>query len=1036
MIRWMAQNKVASNLLMFMIVGAGLLIGTDTRQEVFPEFDLDSIQIVIPYPGAPPSEIEEALCIPVEKAVQSIDGIKKIQSWSYEGAGRLLLELEADSDQAKVLEEVKYAVDRITTIPEDAEAPMVQLVQIKRGVLSLVIYGDASPQILKEWSEIVKDTLLQNPEITQAETADSLGSEISIEISEAQLRRYQLTLPQISQIIRQYTLDLPAGKLKTAAGDILIRTKSRRYSAAEYAEIPVITDSQGVVTLGEIANIQDTLEESDLKKTYNGFPATLIDVYRVGDQTPTRISEVVQEMLTSLNPRLPASLRIAILNDRSRILQDRIDLLMRNLRMGLILVFVVLALFLDVKLSFWIMMGIPVAFLGALGLMPALGASINMISLFAYILMLGIVVDDAIVVGENIYTYQEKGLTPEQAAVEGAREISIPVVMSVLTTMAAFTPLFFVPGTTGKFFVIIPYIVIIILGFSLIESLFILPAHLSHPSRWKFPGSGLLEIVRRYVSRGLEFVSHKIYLVSLRIALEFRYTSLALAVFMILCSVGFVAGGRMKFTFMPKIDADVVRASLTMPFGTPAHLTEAATAKMIQDAQVLIRKYEDEKKHPVSTGVFSVSGNGGGNESSVNVYLKSLDERGFSAAEFTRKWQTLVGEIPGAEALQFRFSTGAGPANDLEIQMSHPDFFILDTLVSRLKQEMSQYPGVSNIDDNLSDGKPEIQLSLRPEGVLAGFNEQGLTQQIRAAFQGIEVLKFIRDQNEVNVKLRYPIEERSWFQNLETMIVRSPQGQEMPLFQVAFLRKNQAFSQIERIDGQRIVNVSASVDENVSNSNEIVLGLQSGIVKELKEQFPQLHISFEGASSAQKESMDSLKKYGILALFMIFGLLALQFRSYLQPIIIMSAIPFGVIGAIWGHFFMGYDLSIISMMGIVALTGIVVNDSLIMVDFINQARENGETLIQSILEAGVRRFRPILLTSLTTFFGLIPMIFEQSLQARFLIPMALSLAFGVMFATVITLVLIPVLYLILDDAVSFVKKTTAWLSSPFQESVS
>ena len=1023
LVEWMAKNPVAANLLMFVCLIGGFINLNSIKQEVFPEFELDIINIAIPYGGATPADIEESILIPVEEALEGIVDIKNVRAYANEGSGRFRIELEEGSDNPRVLEEVKTAVSNISSFPEDSETPLVNMIRRRREVMQLVLFGNISEQALIDLAENVKNNLLSKEKITQVDVIGIRDHEISIEIPQTQLQRYGLTMQQVANTIRVSTLDLPGGTLKTSGGDVLIRTKERRYTAAEYARIPILSTEDGEVLLEDIGTVKDSFEEVDTVSTYNGMPSILIEIYRVGNQTPTEISETARISLADIKDRFPPGVEIEIMNDSSLALEDRINLLVKNAALGLGLVLLLLALFLESKLAFWISMGIPISFMGAFLLMPAADTSINMMSLFAFILVLGIVVDDAIVVGENIYAHQEMGKSKLRASVEGTLEIGGPVLFAILTSIVAFMPFFFIAGIMGKFMKAIPIIVVIVLVVSLLECLYILPAHLAHSNKFrKHKGLlGKLEKIKAYPSLGMEKAIHGPYCKLLNLAIEYRYTTLAIGVFMLVVGGGAVAAGHLKYTFMPRIEGDRVIASVTMPFGTPLHITRQAQEKLVKEAQTLIAEYDQQQGHPTSRGIFStLGGHGrasdrGTHLTNARVFLQPLDLRGFSAGEFAMKWRSRVGGIPGAEAVTVRFSIGPGAGSDLNVRFVHPDYNTLTRAVERLKNTLALYPGVSDIEDSDAEGKPEIQLRLRPEGNAMGMTTLGLTQQVRAAFQGTEVLRLQRGSDEVKVMLRFPREERQYRQNLDEMVVKTPSGGEILLSEVAYIEYGYSYSQINREDSKRIVDITAKVDHTIANTREIEANLDNEVLPELANDYPALEYSFAGRNRSRAYSMNSLSQGAIFALFGIFCLLALQFRSYFQPLVVMSAIPFGVIGAFVGHWVMGYQLSLVSLLGIVALSGIVVNDSLILVDFINNARRRGATLKEAILQGGARRFRPIILTSLTTFFGLLPMITETSLQARFLIPMAISLGFGVMMATFITLLLIPSLYFILED---------------------
>jgi len=1032
-IRWMARNHVAANLLMLVFVVGGLLLGPKVKQEVFPEVNLDWISVTVPYPGAGPEEVEEGILLKIEENLTGVDGIKQIKATASEGMGTVMAEVNAGMDPDKVLQDVKSEVDRITTFPLDAEEPVIAKVLNRSEVISVVVYGDLSERSLREWAESVRDELLAYPEITQVDLGGVRPYEISIEISEENLRRYNLTLDQVAQQVRRASLDLPGGTIKTAGGEILLRTKERRYFGPEYANIVVVTSPDGTqVHLRDIAEVRDTFQETDTFATFDGKPAAMVKVFRVGEQKPTAISTIVKKYVEEKGPALPPTVRLATWNDTSELFQSRQNLLQKNAALGLVLVFLILGLFLEIRLALWVMLGIPISFFGTLFLMPAIGVSINMISLFAFILALGIVVDDAIVVGENIYEQRQLGKPYLQAAVDGTQEVGTPVVFSVLTTVAAFAPLIFVSGVMGKFIKVIPLVVITILLVSLVESLFVLPAHLALGRR-RESSAGLLggiDRVRRRFGVQLDRLIAGPYRRTLEFCLGQRYLTLAAAVAALFLTVGVVGGGLIKFTFMPEVDGDVITASLQMPQGTPAAETARIERFIEQQAMATVEDFDSSRSagdsilrhfYSVIGGTIAAGGPGGGSSqaaahlSDMALFLTRSEDRGVPAAEITRRWREKVGEIPGVESLVFKSNMVRMGAN-IDVQLAHEDFDTLTRAAGRLKDELAAFPGVGDIEDSYAQGKSELKIRLKPEARTLGITEEDLGRQIRAAFYGAESLRLQRGRNEVKVMVRYPEENRKSRWDLEAMRIRTPQGGEIPLGRAAWVEEGRGFSEIKRTDRKRVVNVTASVDSQQANAQEILRNLKAGALEQLRHDYPGLTFDMEGEEKERRDSMASMGSGFILALFAIYTLLAIPFRSYSQPLIIMSAIPFGIVGAIGGHLLMGFNLSILSIFGIVALSGVVVNDSLLLIDRINaNRRAGGEDLRQAVIDAGMRRFRPILLTSLTTFFGLAPMILERSVQAQFLIPMAISLGFGILFATGITLLLIPALYLALED---------------------
>jgi len=1031
-IGWMARNHVAANLLMMVFVVGGLVMSRSIKQEIFPEISLDTIQVAVAYPGAAPEEVEEGILLKIEENLTEVDGIKEIKSKASEGFGSVLAVVREGADADLVLQDIKNAVDRITTFPEDAEEPIISKLLNRHEVISVVVYGNLSMKSLREWAERIRDDLLEEPNITQVDLSGVRPYEISIEVPEENLRKYNLTLDQVANAVRNASQDIPGGIIKTKAAEILVRTKEKRYFGPEYEDIIVVARDDGTrIRLGDIATVKDSFEDTDLFAEFDSMPAAMIKVFRVGNQKPIEISDTVKRYVREKSRLLPESVHLATWNDTSEMLKSRMDLLKKNALLGLGLVILVLGLFLEIRLALWVMVGIPVSFLGALFLMPVMGLSINMIALFAFIMALGIVVDDAIVVGENIYEHRQKGKPFLRAAIDGATEVGGPVIFSILTTVVAFIPLIFVKGLVGKFIVVIPLVMISILIISLIESLFVLPAHLSLGSPREDP-RGILKLIDGvrlgFGKRLNSFVSGP-YRRLLTLCLEYRYVSIAAALSMLLLTAGLVKGGLIKFTFMPEVDGDVILVSLEMPVGTPVHVTDTIQKHIVEKGLEVISEYDRDREDGSSVlrHVYSVVGGtlakGGpvGSEGAavssrcdIAMFLRPSEERGVPAMEISNKWRAKVGELPGIESITFQSNLVHLGAN-IDIQLAHEDFEVLSRAAEQVKKSLSSYPGVHDITDNYTLGKKELKVRLKPEAKSLGITETDLGRQIRAAFYGSEALRLQRGRNEVKVMVRYPDKDRRSLWNLESMRIRTPKGGEIPIDRAAYIYPGRRFSTINRFNRKRVINVTASVDSKSANAEDILKDLRHGILAQLVNDYPGLTYNLEGEEKERQESMGSMQSGFLLALFGIYALLAIPFRSYSQPLLIMAAIPFGMVGAILGHVLMGYNLSILSVFGIVALSGVVVNDSLLLIDKINKNRSDGYDDRQAVIEACMRRFRPILLTSLTTFLGLTPMILETSVQAQFLIPMAISLGFGILFATGITLFLIPTFCMTLMD---------------------
>jgi len=1026
-ISWFAENHVAANLLMFFLILAGIVALTTTKLEVFPETSLDRISITTEYPGASPAEVEEALVRRIEEKIAGLAGIERIDSTSREGMGTVTIEVIKGWDLKSLLDEVKAEVDRITTFPEEAEKPVVREVTRRVQVINIAVYGDAPEATIKYLTEKIKDDITNLSGVTQAEIFGVRKGEIHIEISEETLRRYDLTLGQVAEIVRQASLDLPAGSVKTGSGEILIRTKGRRYYAGEYGDIAVITRADGSkVTLDRIADIRDGFEDVDLFARFQGKPAAMIQVFRVADQNALSVASAVTQYVNEIQATLPTGVQIALFSDMSKILKSRLTLLLRNMAIGLVLVIILLGLFLNIRLAFWVTLGIPISFLTGIAILPHFDVSINMISLFAFIMVLGIVVDDAIIIGENIFHKQEEGVPPLKAAKDGAIEVGRPVIFSVLTTMVAFGPLLLGSGVMGKLLRNIPLVVIVVLFGSLIESLFILPAHLS---RKRHVAAESFQDVTRgpRIARGLKRFIGGPYTQAVTFCTRWRYATVALGVALLLISIGMVQGGIIKFTFFPKVESDTLECSVTMPAGTPVERTiEVVTFLEAKARQTLAEA--DAHRSPDATPLFEHSAaligtqiGGQGNTTDIGGHLAHVwiqvlegEKRDVSTARLAALWRKNAGAIPDIDSLTFK-SILHSAGKSVEIDLSLDDHDVLLAAADELEDELTKYPGVYDVGDSYLAGKKELQLKLKPAARSLGLTLNDLARQVRHAFYGAEALRMQRDKDEVKVMIRYPEEERKSLGSVEEMRIRAPDGSEVPFGLLAEVKMEQGYATIQRTQRNRVVTVYADVDETVTNANEVRTMLETDFLPNLKERYPGIRYTMEGEGKEQKDSLSDVLGGFVLALFGIYALLAIPFRSFAQPFVVMAAIPFGIVGAIVGHLIMGLNITFLSLFGMVGLAGVVVNDSLVLIDAANRLRSNGSDAATAIIQAGRRRFRAIILTSLTTFAGLMPMILERSLQAKFLIPMAVSLGFGVLFATVITLLLIPCLYLVLED---------------------
>ncbi len=1015
-VSWMAIHPVAANLVMAAFILGGLLFLNTMKQEVFPDFVTDTISISTTYTGASPEEIERGIVLAIEDAISGLEGIDEISSSAQEGYATVLVDVMTDADINLLAQDIQREIDRITTLPEDAEDPKVNIVASKRKTVSLVLYGSTEEAILHKLAENFREQLLQADNITQIDLTGVRPLEISIEISQANLQRYHISIADITQRIRNASLELPGGSIKSTAGEILIRMQERKDTGQQFAQLPIITTpSGGIVLLGDIATIHDGYEETDYSANYNGVPAIMLQVYRVGQQTPIGISDTVKEQIKLSN--LPEGIQVEIRYDASASYAQRIDLLLRNSAMGLTLVFITLALFLELRLAFWVMTGIPIAFLGSFLILPALGVSLNMISLFAFIIALGIVVDDAIIIGENVYHYRQEGYPALTAAIKGAQEMAVPVTFSILTNIATFMPLFFMPGQMGKIFFMIPTVVIIVFLLSLAESLFVLPQHLAHISDQ--PKSGVFLWLHRQQQKFSHAFRHWVvhrYGSFLELTLNHRYLTVIIAFSILITTLSFALSGRMGMSMFPKTESDFAQATMSLPYGTPVDKTQAIVDYLVTAARRSADKIEQGDQ--LIRGIFAEIGKDGSHKATIRTYLAPPEIRNkiMSTDGFSERWRAEVGELVGVESLVFESDSGGpGSGSAITIELTHHDISVLEQASIKVTAALRTYPMAKDVTNGMSQGKQQLDFSLLPEGESLGLSPLSVARQVRNAFYGSEVLRQQRGRNEIKVMVRLPENERLSEQDLYDFLIWTDQGRGIPLHEIVKIDRGRAFTEIKRRDGRRNVQITANVTPR-SQAGEIVNDLTESTLPDLVQQYPDLQYSFQGRQADMAESVGSLKLSFIFAILAIYAMLAIPFKSYVLPLIVIVSIPFGIIGAIFGHLIMGYGLSILSLLGIVALSGIVVNDSLVLISqAVGLEHQQHLSPKEVIKTAAIQRFRPIILTTLTTFGGLMPMILETSRQARILIPMAISIGFGILFATLITLVLIPSLYLVIND---------------------
>ncbi len=1023
MIAWFARNDVAANLLMVtVLLLGGYSLFYETAVEVFPEFEPDSISVTVRLRGATPEDAELGVAIRIEQALEGLDGIKKVTSTSREGAASVFVEVADGHDPRVLLDEVKTRVDAIDTFPENARRPVIRLAQFTFDVITVVVAGPYSEEEIRLYAERVRDDLLRMDGISQV-TLDAVRRyEIAIEASQDRLRQFDLTLAQIAGAIRASSVDLSAGNVRTQGGDVLIRSKGQAYRRSDFDSIVVKTNADGsIVRVSDVARVHDGFQEDTVKTQFDGNPAALIDVQRVGDESALDISETVHDYIAGQQDSLPSGMQLSFWDDDAQQLKNRLGVLGTSGLQGAILVIALLTLFLRPKIALWVFIGIPISFLGAFTAMAAMGVSLNLMSAFGFIVVLGIVVDDAIVTGESVYQRLKSGHSGLDASVKGTLDVAVPVTFGVLTTMVAFLPLAFIEGRFGNIAAPIAMVVVSVLLFSLIESKLVLPAHLkgmggTHEKVYK----------NRFVTWQRRFADgfERQVLLRYRPALDFlthhRYATLAAFVGVLFLMVTLIMSGWTRFTFMPRVEGETISANLTMPTGTQFGVTDRYVTRMLEAALKVRERYTDEAtgesivRHVLtSTGSrrFSL----GSQYGRVEIELVPPEQRSIeiSTGTIAAEWRRLIGPVPGAESLTFRtdiFRTG----DPIDVQLSGRSLDDLGAAADAVKAHLSTYPTVYEIADSLSDGKEELRIELKPQGHVLGLTRNDVAGQVGQAFKGFLVQRVQRGRDEVDVLVRLPPSERADVATLDEMLIATPAGRQIPLSHVASLIPGRSPLQITRIDGYRTVNVTAEVEK--SSTNMTVLNDQlRRYLDDLIPQHPGIAYVMEGEAREQRQSFGSLQTGVLIVLFAIYCMLALPLRSYTEPLVIMSVIPFGLIGAVVGHWLMGFNLAMVSIMGFLALTGVVVNDSLVLVHAVNRQRQLGNSLKEAVLNAGVIRFRPILLTSLTTFFGLSPLLLEKSTTAQFLIPMAISLGFGILFATAITLILVPVNILIGND---------------------
>lgn len=1050
-LRLFVNNPVAANMLMIIILGGGLVAATIIPRELFPEFELNVITVTVPYPGATPADVEQGITVRIEEYVQDIDGVKEITSISSEGGATVSLELYDNVDVNKALDEVKSEVDKIDFNNDRIEDPVVRDVTLKRHAIQIAVFGTADERTLKEIAEDIKEDLVALPEISEVSISGVRDYEISVEIDEQAIRRFGLTPGDIARRIQNESFDLPAGRIKTAGGEYTLRIMGQRYTAREYETIPVLFQPDGtVVYLRDVATVREAFEDTDVRARFNGQRAALVGVYKTGDEDIIEIARAVREYIAARQPGLPAGVQLSAWSDRSELVEDRLDMLVVNGLWGLLLVVLVLWLFLGLRLSFWVALGIPISILGALLVMDLGGQTLNMMSMFALIMALGLIVDDAIVVGENIYTRYQKGEPPKRAAVRGAHQVLFPVTGAVITTWLAFVPLLFIPGVMGKFIRQLPGVVILTLAFSLIECLAILPSHLAHslqhrrdetddppadpnasdgpPPHQRHALARAADRVRARIDAGIDWFINVAFATFYRLCAQYRYVTVAVFIGVIILMVGALRGGFIQVTTFPKVEGDTLQATVQLPAGTPVERTEQVVKQLTTSARNLCRPCETLTGEPIVENVYAQigqtagrggdSGNSGGHVAQVIVQLLGAEHRGreWTSMRLTQLWRERTGSIPDAQTLQFGAFRGGPGGKSLEIRVLANSTRHAKAIAQRVTDRLATFAGVSDIQADALPGKMEQRIRRTRSALQLGVTKDMIASQLRDAFYGNESVEIQRGREEIKVMVRFPDVGRESLDDLENKRILTPDGADVPLLEIARIETQRGYTTLRRVGGKSVVTVSADVDEDEANAEQILGALQrEGFFTEAVAGTPGASIDLRGQRQQRMESLGALYVWFPIALLGIYTVLATIFRSYVQPLIVMLAIPFGLVGAVIGHWIMGLDVTLLSMFGMVALAGIVVNDSLVLIDRVNQNIRDGMD-VHAAAEMGSRsRFRAILLTTVTTVVGMAPLLAERSFQAQFLKPMAVAISFGLMFATTLTLLAVPSLYLIGND---------------------
>ena len=1010
LIAYFANNSVAANLMMVFIIIMGIISYFTIQRQMFPNVEINYIEVQANYPGASPQEIEESILIKIEESLKDVTEIKRGVYRSFRNSGRASLEINTDAELTDVLDKVKLRVDSIATFPAGMEPVTISQVEFRQDVIGMTLVGDIPLTELKPVANKIEDELLQLSNVSLVQNDVPLD-EIAIEIDPDSLRQYNLTLSEVASAVRRYSANISAGQLRTDAGIISVRVENQYYNGDEFRQIPVKIGANGAkVLLNDIAVIKDQFTEGERYFKFNGENAVYLSVKATKEQNMIPVADSVKAFIEQKNKELPAGLRLEPLMDMTYYLNARLDMMKSNLFQGAILVAIMLSIFLRFKLALWVMIGLPVCFLGAMMMMPLFGISINIVSLFAFIMVLGIVVDDAIVIGESAYTEIEKKGGGVVNVVNGAKRVATPATFGVLTTIAVFAPFTLSSGPESAFFFGIAVVVILCLIFSLIESKLILPAHIAHT---KFPPINPNSWRARFNKRFFNFVNGP-YKRFIELCVEWRWFVLFAFIGLLILTFGLISSNQVRVVPTPKVPHDFPQIRLEMN----ENASDMQTINAIREIEAMVNKVDQETEREFGQKLIRdiLVFNQGRTEAQLLAPLVDEELRPYNAFELSRRWREQMPSIPGVKSLQiYDDVNGGGMDGEFGYLLYGPDIDTLNEAGRRFIQLLQQQKGLFDISSTIDPASKEVQLSLKPVAYDLGLDLANIANQVGASFYGGEAQRVIRRGEEVRVMVRYPKLTREAFASLKHAVITTPAGQEVMLGDVVELNEKPGISYIRREGGYRTVYIYGSIDEEAIEPGEVVKQVDENLLPQLKEEYPSVKTELGGSIEEQQAQANEQIMFFIGGMILVYILLAVPLKSYSQPLIVMSVIPFSLTGAIWGHFWFGLDISLMSGFGLIAAAGVVINDSLVMTDFVNQARREGISTRQAVIEAGCARFRAITLTSITTFAGVLPIMFETSLQAKFVIPMAVALGFAVMFATLITLVLVPCLYIVMSD---------------------